>query len=135
MNDQNETNTDVQTSADPYKQPAVLEQMKTMYTAATTDAERVQAVEMLVKQLGKSKASVIGKLGALKVYKAKARTTKSGGPIVRKWQIVDEILEVSAIDMTDAESESLGKATKNTLDKLLVRFKELKAQIVPPASG
>ena len=122
-------NEDITMTEDPYKNEVTLEQMKTVYTAAQTDAERDIAVAILVKQLGKSKASVVGKLGALKVYKAKKRTTKAGGPIVRKWEIVDQIIEASGLKLTDAEADSLAKATKNCLNKLLVRFKE---EIVNP---
>ena len=129
MTDQTETTTNTAVEADPYKSDVVLEQMKTMYKAANTDDERAEVVTTLVKQLGKTKASVIGKLGALKVYKAKQRTTKSGGPIVRKWQIVDQIVEASKIDFTDAEADSLGKATKDTLEKLRARFVELSSEV------
>ena len=113
------------TKEDPYTNKATLEQMKVMYTAATNDTERAEVVNILVEQLGKSKSSVIGKLGALKVYKAVKRTTKSGGPIIRKWEIVDQIVETSKIKFTDAEADSLAKATKDTLLKLQKRFQEL----------
>ena len=116
------TNKVINTKEDPYTNKATLEQMKVMYTAATSDTERAEVVTILVEQLGKSKSSVIGKLGALKVYKAVKRTTKSGGPIVRKWEVVDQIIEASGIEFTDAEADSLAKATKTTLTKLLNRF-------------
>ena len=112
-------------SKDVYEDKVVLEQMKTMYQAAQTDDERTEVVAILVKQLGKPKASVIGKLGALKVYVAKQRTTKSGGKIVRKWEIVDQICDAANLELTDAEADSLAKATKTTLEKILARFVEV----------
>ena len=120
----NTNTTTPSTSTDPYKSDAVLNQMKTLYQAATTDDERAQAVDQLVIQLDKTKSSVIGKLGALKVYKAKQRTTKAGGKIVRKWELVDQIVDASGLNLTDAEADSLGKATKDTLLKILALFED-----------
>lgn len=98
---------------------AHIEQMTTMYEAATNQDERIEAVKMIAENLGTSVNSVRAKLAFLGVYKANKRTTKSGGPIVHKSELVDQINEVCGLGLNEAEATSLEKATKATLNKIL----------------
>lgn len=102
-----------------YEDKAVVDQMITFYGAATNQDERDEAVATLAKNLGKSPASVRSKLSFLGVYIPKKRTTKSGLPIVKKGELVDQIVSELELDLTEAEATSLEKATKTTLTKLL----------------
>ena len=94
-------------------------QMVTMYDAANTQDERIEAVKLIADNLGASVNSVRAKLAFLGHYKANKRTTKTGGPIVKKSELVDQINEVCELGLNEAEATSLEKATKNTLNKIL----------------
>lgn len=96
-----------------------VDQMVTMYKAANTQDERIEAVKLIAKNLGTSVPSVRAKLAFLNVYKANKRTTKSGGPIVSKAELVDQINDVCDLGLNEAEATSLEKATKLTLQKIL----------------
>ena len=102
-----------------YDDKTVVAQMITMYQAATNEHERDQAVILIGKNLTKSEASVRSKLSFLGVYIPKKRTTKDGGPIVKKSAIVDDIIDKCELKLTEAEATSLEKATKTTLLKIL----------------
>ena len=102
-----------------YDDKIVVAQMIDLYKAAGDQDERTQAVAMIAKNLGKSEASVRSKLSFLGVYIPKERTTKSGGPIVKKSELVDQIIEDLELNLTEAEATSLEKATKVTLKKIL----------------
>ena len=102
-----------------YDDKVIVAQMITIYKAANTQEERIEAVKLISKNLSKSEASVRSKLSFLGVYIPKERTTKSGGPIVKKSELVDQIVDELGLDLTEAEATSLEKATKVTLKKLL----------------
>ena len=103
------------------------------YTAEQT-AELVaeykagETVENLAEVFGKSVRSIVAKLSREGVYVAKARTTKTGEPIVKKDLLVDTMQLM--FGLTDAEADSLTKANKTALQKILQKWaKEAAANV------
>ena len=82
------------------------------------EAEPTMAtVEALASQFSKPKRSIISKLSNIGIYvPAKRSTTKSGAPVVRKDELVEQIQDALG---TQLSLPSLGKATKNDLHTLL----------------
>jgi hypothetical protein len=74
-------------------------------------------VDIIATELGKTVRSVIAKLSREKVYTAKVRTTKTGTAIVKKDTTADAI--GALLGMTEAEIESMTKANKTALVKVL----------------
>jgi len=70
-------------------------------------------IEHLAEELGKSQRSVIAKLSKMGIYQAKARTTKTGDPIVSKLELLAQIEEALGIELP-----TLVKAGKEDLRKL-----------------
>ena len=84
--------------------------MVEQYTATPTRA----TVDALAMEFGKSARSVIAKLSREGVYVAQKPTTKSGAPIVKKSELVEQIEGHLGISVP-----SLAKATKTDLDSLV----------------
>lgn len=100
------------------------------YTAEQTakmiaDYTAGASAEAIAAELGKTVRSVIAKLTREKVYKKKEYTTKTGEKPVKKDTFADEIAEL--VDLTEAETESLTKANKTALVKIIKAIRELKA--------
>lgn len=76
-----------------------------------------ETVDSLAVAMGKTARSVIAKLSRSGVYKAKEAVTKSGEPAVKKEALADEL--GALIGATEGEIESLAKANKTVLNKLL----------------
>ena len=74
-------------------------------------------VETIATELGKTVRSVVAKLSREKVYVAKVRTTKTGDVVVKKDATADAI--AALLGLTEAEAESLTKANKTALLKVL----------------
>lgn len=92
------------------------------YTAADTDEARASVVNAYAEKFGKKVQSIRQKLSRENVYVKKARTTKAGGEIVRKEELVARIAEALGVE---AETfESLAKANKDVLMKLADHFEE-----------
>lgn len=89
------------------------------YKKCSTDEERALLVSVLAEELGSSEQSVRAKLVYEKVYIAKKRCTKDGGPVISKAKLVDQIMEEMGLDLSESEACSLEKATKTTLKKIL----------------
>lgn len=87
------------------------------YVAADTDEARDEALQSIAEEFGKSVASVRSKLVREGVYVKKARTTKNGGEIVSKADLVAKIED--AIGVEPGGFDSLEKATKVVLTKIL----------------
>ena len=85
-------------------------EMHTLYTANPTR----ETVDQLSEQFGKSVRSIIAKLSREGIYVAQPRVTKTGEPVVRKSELVDQIN--SHFDM---EFPTLIKASKVDLQNLL----------------
>jgi hypothetical protein len=93
-------------------------------TAALIDAyTNGRTVEMLAVEFGKSVRSIVAKLSREKVYQKKAYVTKSGETVVKKDELADKL--ALKFGFTEAETESLTKANKTALKKILDKFEEL----------
>jgi formiminotetrahydrofolate cyclodeaminase len=88
------------------------------YTANPT-AETVSA---LASALGKTTRSIVAKLSREKVYKAKEYTAKNGEKPVKKDDLADKLSGM--FGLTEAEADSLTKANKTALLKILAKFEE-----------
>jgi predicted transcriptional regulator len=97
--------------------------MKTVnYTPEQTarmvaDYEAGMTVDAIAEALGKTVRSVVAKLSREKVYVAKAYKTKSGETPIKKDVHADFIGE--ALGLTEADTESLTKANKIALMKIV----------------
>jgi hypothetical protein len=83
------------------------------------------SVEMIAQELGKTVRSVVAKLSREKVYKAKEYKTKTGELPVKKDAHADYI--GMALGLTEADTESLTKANKTALAKIVDFIKAEKA--------
>ncbi len=84
--------------------------MEEVYSANPTR----ETAEVLAVEFDKPVRSVIAKLSNLGIYKAQARVTKSGAPVVRKEEIVAKIQATVGVQVP-----TLAKATKQDLQTLL----------------
>jgi phage terminase large subunit-like protein len=84
--------------------------MMEVYSATPTR----ETAEELATEFDKPVRSVIAKLSNLGIYKAQARVTKSGAPVVRKEDIVAQIQATVGVEVP-----TLAKATKQDLMTLL----------------
>ena len=83
------------------------------------------SVEMIAQELGKTVRSVVAKLSRERVYKAKEYKTKTGELPVKKDAHADYI--GFALSLTEADTESLTKANKTALAKIVDFIKAEKA--------
>jgi hypothetical protein len=74
-------------------------------------------VEQLAQNLGKSVRSVVAKLSREGVYQAKSYVSKTGEKPIKKDVVADQIAAI--LMLTEAETESLTKANKTALAKIL----------------
>ena len=79
-------------------------------------------VEAIAMELGKTVRSVVAKLSRSGVYKKKEYVTKSGETVVKKDELADKLAVV--FGLTEAEADSLTKANKTALKKILDKFEE-----------
>ncbi len=94
--------------------PEQAEQMIAEYKAGTS-------VEQIAETMGKSVRSVVAKLSKEGVYVAKSYVSKTGAKPVKKDAVADEIAQI--VQLTEAETESLTKANKTALAKILAAVK------------
>jgi hypothetical protein len=96
------------------------------YTAEQT-AQAIQqyqlgaTVETIATLLGKSTRSIVAKLSREGVYKAKQYVAKNGAKPIPK-EALAEALKSFVPELTDSEIDSLTKANKGALNKLLNAF-------------
>ena len=76
-----------------------------------------ETVEALATLLGKTTRSVVAKLSREKVYVKPVATSKTGGPVVKKDELVDKLME--KVSLTEAEATSFAHVNKTALMKLL----------------
>lgn len=95
---------------------AIVESYKALPTKAT--------VEALAVQFGKSVRSIVAKLSREGVYQKAERVSKTGAAIVKKDSLSDELAML--LGLTEAEADSLTKANKTALSKILVVVKAAK---------
>jgi len=87
----------------------MVETIVSVYEAAPERA----TVDALAEKFGKTPRSIIAKLSTLGIYKAPARVTKSGAPVVKKEALVAEINNKLGVELP-----SLVKANKQDLEAL-----------------
>lgn len=96
------------------------------YTAEQTaaviaDYKAGVAVEAIAEAVGKSVRSVVAKLSREGVYQKKEYTTKKGETPVKKDALASELMLLAGL--TEAEADSLSKANKTALAKILAIVK------------
>lgn len=74
--------------------------------------------EQIAVTMGKSVRSVVAKLSREKVYVAKSYVTKAGEKAIKKDTVADSIGLI--LKLTEAETESLVKANKTALNKIML---------------
>ena len=94
--------------------------MVEMYSAKPT----AETVAELATMFAKTARSIVAKLSREKVYKAKTYATKTGEAVVKKDELADEL--TSLAELTAAEADSLTKANKTALKKIVVLLKDAK---------
>lgn len=83
------------------------------------------SVETIAQEMGKSVRSIVAKLSREKVYVAKTYKTKTGEPVVKKDELADELTTLAGL--TEAEADSLTKANKTALTKIIAAIKSVAA--------
>ena len=102
---------------------------KTAYTAEQTTAlveaykaaPTAETVAAFAESFGKSVKSIVAKLSREGVYQKKEYTTKAGAKPVKKEALADELQMV--FGLSEAEADSLAKANKTALVKILAAVK------------
>lgn len=82
------------------------------------DYQAGQSVESIADGMGKSVRSIVAKLSREGVYQAKSYVSKTGEKPVKKDLVADQIAHI--LDLTESEADSLTKANKTALLKILV---------------
>jgi NTP pyrophosphatase (non-canonical NTP hydrolase) len=90
------------------------------YTAVETQEARDAVVSTYAAKFERPVASVRAKLASERVYVPKAKTTKSGDPIVRKDQLVAQIAHL--MGESEEAVECLEKVTKPVLQKIITQL-------------
>ena len=75
------------------------------------------SVEAIAESMGKTVRSVVAKLSREGVYQKKTYVTKTGEAVQKKDSLADKI--AALVGLTEAETESLTKANKTALAKIL----------------
>jgi hypothetical protein len=85
-------------------------------------AQYVEGVTVadLAVAFGKTTRSIVAKLSREKVYKAKEYVSKTGEKPIAKNELADQMAVV--FELTEAEADSLTKANKTALKKILDKF-------------
>jgi len=98
------------------------------YSAAETESARADVVTTFAKTLGKSVASIRAKLSREGVYVKKVATRKDGTAVVKK----DELAMAAGklFGLTEAEEDSLTKANRSALVKILNTVARMNAALV-----
>lgn len=78
------------------------------------------AAEMLAADFGKTVKSVVAKLSRMGVYQKKVYTTKTGDAVVKKDSLADKLAEI--VGLSEAEADSLTKANKTALAKIIAKL-------------
>ena len=97
-------------------------EQSTEIVAAYVANPTAETVAAMAAKFGKTVRSITAKLSREKVYKKKEYTTKTGEPVVKKDDLADKLAEM--FGLTEAEADSLTKANKTALLKILAKFEE-----------
>jgi uncharacterized protein YutE (UPF0331/DUF86 family) len=117
-----------------YRKSIMAKEKTVNYTAeqtATMVADYVanptkETVDALAVMLGRTSRSIIAKLAREKVYVAKEYKTKAGEKPVKKDEHADKLAELCGL--TEAEADSLTKANKTALVKILATLADLQEE-------
>jgi len=109
------------TAAKTAYSPEQTVQLVAAYKAAPT----AETVAVFAEKFGKTVKSVVAKLSREGVYQKKEYVTKTGEKVVKKDELANEFQQV--FDLTESEADSLTKANKTALAKILNTFKAMKA--------
>lgn len=82
-----------------------------------------ETVALFAEKFGKTVKSVIAKLSREGVYKKKEYVSKTGEKPVKKEELATEFMEM--FNLSDAEADSIAKANKSALKKILEKVKAL----------
>lgn len=93
----------------------------TALVAAYREAPTAETVAAFAETFGKSVKSIVAKLSREGVYQKKQYITKAGVAPVRKEALADELQAV--FNLSEAEADSLAKANKTALLKILAAVK------------
>jgi len=105
-----------------------LESLITAYTVkGLSDTDRKEVMEKFAKEFGKTVNSIRSKLSREKVYIKPSKTTKSGGMIVRKAELVEAI--AMQLGVESGVIGSMEKATKTSLELILATIAKLERQL------
>lgn len=83
-------------------------------------------VEDIAKAMGKTTRSIVAKLSRECVYKKKEYVSKTGEKPVKKDELADKLTTMAKL--TEAEADSLTKATKTALQKIIAAIEAAKAE-------
>jgi hypothetical protein len=97
--------------------------------AVVADYKAGVSVEQIAAAVGKSVRSVVAKLSREGVYMKKEYKTKTGDAVVKKDELASELMLLA--NLTEAEADSLAKANKTALAKLIAI---VKANVVSDAN-
>ena len=86
-------------------------------TKMVADYQEGVSVDALAQEMGKTVRSIVAKLSREKVYKAKTYVSKTGETPIKKDVHADYI--GMALGLTEADTESLTKANKTALAKIV----------------
>lgn len=84
------------------------------------------STEAIAVKVGKTVRSVVAKLSREGVYQKKERVSKTGEAIVKKDALADDL--AALVGLTEAEADSLSKANKTALQKLIAAVKAAKPE-------
>jgi response regulator RpfG family c-di-GMP phosphodiesterase len=76
--------------------------------------------EMLAADFGKTVKSVVAKISRMGLYQKKVYTTKTGEAVEKKDSLADKLAEI--VGLTEAEADSLTKANKTALAKIIAKL-------------
>lgn len=109
---------------------------KTAYTVEQTSelvaaykaAPTAETVATFAEKFGKTVKSVVAKLSREGVYQKKEYKTKTGETVVKKDELADSMQAL--FGLTESEADSLTKANKTALVKIMKAFEAQKAETV-----
>lgn len=102
------------------KTPNYTDEMVARLEAEYSENPTRETVNALAADMGKSPRSVIAKLCTMGIYQTPPRTTKTGKPIVKKEEMVEEICRALGVEVP-----SLVKTNKRDLETLVNAIHEL----------
>lgn len=102
--------------------PEQTRELVSAYTAAVAEGKgydelKTEVVETFAEKFGKGAKSIVAKLTREGVYRKKEYVSKTGEKPVKKDSVADKIGEV--LNLSDGETDSLAKANKTALAKIL----------------